>query len=112
MGCDYLETPHPSVRQCEWWPCPRFTRTLATLLNGGVPTLAAMDIVRNVVNNHVLAIAIDEARSNISEGESIAGPLKNPANSPDRHPHGQHRRKKTGELENMLSQVSDAYDFK
>ena len=31
----------------------RFTRTLATLLNGGVPMLTAMQIVRNVVDNDV-----------------------------------------------------------
>lgn len=89
----------------------RFTRTLATLLNGGVPMLAAMDIVRNVVNNHVLAAAIDEARSNISEGESIAGPLKKSGQFPPIVIHMVNIGEKTGELENMLSQVSDAYDF-
>lgn len=89
----------------------RFTRTLATLLNGGVPMLAALDIVRNVVNNHVLAIAIDEARSNISEGESIAGPLKKSGQFPPIVIHMVNIGEKTGELENMLSQVSDAYDF-
>jgi len=89
----------------------RFTRTLATLLNGGVPMLAALDIVRNVVNNHVLALAIDEARSNISEGESIAGPLKKSGQFPPIVIHMVNIGEKTGELENMLSQVSDAYDF-
>lgn len=89
----------------------RFTRTLSTLLNGGVPMLAAMDIVRNVVNNHVLAKAIDEARSNISEGESIAGPLKKSGQFPPIVIHMVNIGEKTGELENMLSQVSDAYDF-
>ncbi|MGZ3781456.1 MAG: type II secretion system inner membrane protein GspF [Pseudobdellovibrionaceae bacterium] len=89
----------------------RFTRTLATLLNGGVPMLAALDIVRNVVNNHVLAAAIDEARSNISEGESIAGPLKKSGQFPPIVIHMVNIGEKTGELENMLAQVSDAYDF-
>ncbi|UXR63859.1 type II secretion system inner membrane protein GspF [Bdellovibrio bacteriovorus] len=89
----------------------RFTRTLATLLNGGVPMLAALDIVRNVVDNHVLALAIDEARSNISEGESIAGPLKKSGQFPPIVIHMVNIGEKTGELENMLSQVSDAYDF-
>ncbi|KYG64267.1 type II secretion system protein GspF [Bdellovibrio bacteriovorus] len=89
----------------------RFTRTLATLLTGGVPMLAALDIVRNVVNNHVLAQAIDEARSNISEGESIAGPLKKSGQFPPIVIHMVNIGEKTGELENMLSQVSDAYDF-
>lgn len=89
----------------------RFTRTLATLLNGGVPMLAALTIVRNVVNNHALAMAIDEARSNISEGESIAGPLKKSGRFPPIVIHMVNIGEKTGELENMLTQVSDAYDF-
>lgn len=89
----------------------RFTRTLATLLNGGVPMLAAMQIVRNVVDNAVLAKAIDEARSNISEGESISGPLKKSQEFPPIVIHMVNIGEKTGELENMLIQVSDAYDF-
>lgn len=89
----------------------RFTRTLATLLNGGVPMLAAMDIVRNVVDNQIIANAIDEARNNISEGESIAGPLKKSGQFPPIVIHMVNIGEKTGELENMLTQVSDAYDF-
>lgn len=89
----------------------RFTRTLSTLLNGGVPMLTALDIVRNVVNNHVIATAIDDARSNISEGESISGPLKKSGQFPPIVIHMVNIGEKTGELENMLTQVSDAYDF-
>ncbi|HVK62300.1 MAG TPA: type II secretion system inner membrane protein GspF [Bdellovibrionales bacterium] len=89
----------------------RFTRTLATLLQGGVPMLQAMDIVRNVVGNSVLASAIDDARNNISEGESVAGPLKRSGEFPPIVTHMINIGEKTGELENMLTQVSDSYDF-
>ncbi|MGZ5279703.1 MAG: type II secretion system F family protein [Pseudobdellovibrionaceae bacterium] len=89
----------------------RFTRTLATLLNGGVPMLNAMQIVRNVVDNDILAEAIDDARGNISEGESIAGPLKKSGQFPPIVIHMVNIGEKTGDLENMLVQVSDAYDF-
>ncbi|OFZ29797.1 MAG: type II secretion system protein GspF [Bdellovibrionales bacterium RIFCSPHIGHO2_01_FULL_40_29] len=89
----------------------RFTRTLATLLNGGVPMLNALDIVRNVVDNHVIALAIDEAKSNISEGESIAGPLKKSGHFPPLVVHMVNIGEKTGDLENMLTLVADAYDF-
>lgn len=89
----------------------RFTRTLSTLLNGGVPMLAAMSIVRNVVDNEVIAAAIDVGRENISEGESIAGPLKKSGQFPPIVIHMINIGEKTGELENMLLQVSDAYDF-
>jgi general secretion pathway protein F len=89
----------------------RFTRTLATLLTGGVPMLNAMQIVRNVVDNDIIAVAIDEARSNISEGESISGPLKKSGQFPPIVIHMVNIGEKTGELENMLLQVADAYDF-
>ena len=89
----------------------RFTRTLSTLLTGGVPMLQAMDIVKNVVNNAVLTQAIENARDNISEGESIAGPLKKSGQFPPIVIHMINIGEKTGDLENMLSQVSDSYDF-
>jgi len=89
----------------------RFTRTLSTLLTGGVPMLQAMDIVKNVVDNSVLAAAIEDARNNISEGESIAGPLKRSEQFPPIVIHMINIGEKTGELENMLTQVSDSYDF-
>jgi general secretion pathway protein F len=89
----------------------RFTRTLSTLLTGGVPMLMAMDIVKNVVDNHIISDAIDDARSNISEGESISGPLKKSGQFPSIVIDMVSIGEKTGELENMLAQVSDAYDF-
>lgn len=106
--CLKLPIVGPTVRMVA---VSRFTRTLSTLLVGGVPVLAAMDIVRNVVDNHILATAIDEARSNISEGESIAGPLKRSGQFPPIVIHMISIGEKTGELENMLSQVADAFDF-
>jgi general secretion pathway protein F len=89
----------------------RFTRTLSTLLTGGVPMLGAMQIVRNVVSNEIIARAIDVARDNISEGESIAAPLKKSGQFPPLVIHMINIGEKTGELENMLTQVSDSYDF-
>lgn len=73
--------------------------------------LSAMGIVRNVVNNETLARAIDDARDNISEGETIAGPLKKSGQFPPIVIHMIKIGEKTGELEHMLSQVSDSYDF-
>ncbi len=89
----------------------RFTRTLATLLQGGVPMLQAMDIVKNVVGNQILAAAIEDARNNISEGESIAAPLRRSEQFPPIVTHMVAIGEKTGDLENMLSQISDSYDF-
>jgi general secretion pathway protein F len=73
--------------------------------------LSAMTIVRNVVDNEVIGQAIDVGRENISEGESIAGPLRKSGQFPPMVIHMINIGEKTGELENMLSQVSDSYDF-
>ncbi len=89
----------------------RFTRTLSTLLAGGVAMLQAMDIVRNVVGNQVLADAIDEARNNIREGESIAAPLKRSGQFFPIVIHMIAIGEKTGDLEAMLQQVSNSFDF-
>lgn len=89
----------------------RFTRTLSTLLNGGVQMLDALDIVKRVVGNDVIAKAVEQARANISEGENIAGPMARSGQFPPLVVHMIRIGEKTGDLENMLTQVADAYDF-
>jgi general secretion pathway protein F len=88
----------------------RFTRTLATLLKSGVPLLAAMDIVRNVVGNVRLAEVIDQARQAIQEGESIAAPLKRSGEFPPLVHHMVAIGERSGSLEEMLGNVADAYE--
>ena len=89
----------------------RFAKTLSTLLAGGVPMLNAFDIVKNVVDNSVFEKILMEAKENVSEGESVAGPLKKSGEFPPIVTHMIAIGEKTGDLENMLTQVADAYDF-
>ena len=88
----------------------RFTRTLGTLLKSGVPAILSFDIVKNVVNNIVIAKAIEDARENIREGESISEPLKRSKLFPSVVTHMIAVGEKSGQLEEMLLRVSDAYD--
>lgn len=88
----------------------RFTRTLSTLLAGGIPLLEAMDITRRVVINRVLADAIGSAGENIREGESIAVPLAESGVFPPMVTHMISVGEATGELEDMLVKVAEAYD--
>jgi general secretion pathway protein F len=88
----------------------RFTRTLATLLRSGVPLLTAMDIVKNIVGNTRLATVIEESRDSIREGESIAAPLKRSGEFPPLVYHMVAIGEKSGQLEEMLKNVADAYD--
>ena len=97
----------PLIRQVA---VARFSRTLATLLKSGVPLLTALDIVRNIVGNTRLAAVIEEARESIKEGESIAAPLKRSGEFPPLVYHMIAIGEKSGELEEMLGNVANAYD--
>jgi general secretion pathway protein F len=88
----------------------RFARTLATLLSAGVAILTAMDIVRAVLNNAVLEKVVEEAINSIREGQSIADPLKRSKRFPPIVTHMIAVGEKSGQLEQMLGNVADAYD--
>jgi general secretion pathway protein F len=88
----------------------RFAKTLATLLASGVQLLTAMDIVRNIVSNTLLADVIDKARDAIREGESIAAPLKRSGQFPPLVFHMIAIGEKSGQLEEMLQNVAKSYE--
>jgi general secretion pathway protein F len=88
----------------------RFSKTLATLLSSGVPIITAMDITKGVLGNVVLEKVIVEASSSISEGESIADPLKASGRFPPIVTHMIAIGERSGQLEEMLQNVSDSYD--
>jgi general secretion pathway protein F len=88
----------------------RFARTLATLLGAGVPLLQAMGIVRDVLGNAALEQVIEDATGSIREGQSIADPLKASGRFPPLVTHMIAIGEKSGELEDMLENVANAYD--
>lgn len=88
----------------------RFARTLATLLASGVPLLKAMDIVKNVLGNVELQNVVSQAIGSIREGESIADPLRRSGRFPPMVTHMIAVGEKSGQLEEMLENVSRAYE--
>ncbi len=88
----------------------RFTRTLATLLAGGLPITRALDAARDVADNTVLGRAIDRARESITEGQSVAQPLRASGEFPPLVTHMIEVGERSGELEAMLGKVADTYD--
>lgn len=88
----------------------RFSRTLATLLNSGVPLLVSMDIVKNIVSNVVLQRAIEETKNSVKEGASVAEPLKQSGEFPPIVTHMIAIGEKTGQMEKMLERIADSYD--
>jgi general secretion pathway protein F len=88
----------------------RFASTLSSLLASGVQLLRAMDIVRAVIGNAALEKVVEDAASAIREGESIAEPLKRSKKFPPIVTHMIAVGEKSGQLEQMLSAVSESYE--
>jgi general secretion pathway protein F len=88
----------------------RFTRTLSTLLASGVPMITSMDIVKAVVNNTVLSKALEDAKDRVREGEALSEPLKRSGIFPSMVIQMITVGERSGEIEGMLSKVSEAFD--
>jgi general secretion pathway protein F len=88
----------------------RFSRTLSTLLASGVALLPAMDIVKSVLENVQLESVVKTAIGSIREGESIAEPLRRSGYFPPMVTHMIAVGEKSGQLEQMLLNVSRAYE--
>jgi general secretion pathway protein F len=83
---------------------------MSTLLGSGVPILTAMGIAKNLVGNEPIAKAVQSARENITEGQSIAEPLRRSGEFPPLVIHMIAIGERTGELPGMLKNVSETYE--
>ena len=88
----------------------RFCRTLATLLQSGVPLLSSLEIVRNVVNNVLIGEAIGKAAKEVEEGKGLSGPLTESGLFPPLVTEMIAVGEQTGTLEKMLNRVATAYE--
>jgi len=88
----------------------RFARTLATMLQSGVPMLRALDTAKQIMGNVVLQKAIEEAKIAVMEGDSLASTLKRSGEFPATMIHMVAVGEKAGQLEQMLERVAEAYD--
>lgn len=88
----------------------RFSRTLGTLLQSGVPILEGLAIVKGAIANAVLEKAVGEVHDSIREGESIAAPLGESGLFDDLVVNMIDVGEATGTLDNMLLKVADTYD--
>ncbi len=88
----------------------RFSRTLSTLLSSGVPILDALEITAKTSGNKVIEDSILAARISISEGETIAEPLKQVGAFPPMVTQMIAIGEAAGNLDDMLNKVADFYD--
>ena len=88
----------------------RFTRTLGTLIEAGVPILEALNITRNTAGNEVFARAIGEVHDSVREGETFADPLRASKVCDPIVVNMVDVGEETGDLDKMLLKVADTYD--
>jgi type II secretory pathway component PulF len=88
----------------------RFSKTLATLLQSGVNAVQSLEITSHVVQNRVIADATDHIRERILEGADIATPLKATGVFPALVGYMVAVGEQSGELEQMLDRIANAYD--
>jgi len=88
----------------------RITRTLSTLVSGGVPMLEALKITSSTANNILLETAILDSRQKVSEGKSLTDALKETGHFPFMLTQMVSVGEATGTLDEMLTKMADFYD--
>ena len=88
----------------------RFSRTLGTLMESGVPVLQALTIVKETLNNEVIAKAVQEIHDSVREGEPMAAPVEANRIFPPIFGGMVEVGEETGELPAMLLKVADLYE--
>ncbi|MBI4831352.1 MAG: type II secretion system F family protein, partial [Candidatus Lindowbacteria bacterium] len=88
----------------------RFARTLGTLAQSGVNLMDSLEIVKNIVNNRIIARSIDEAQESVRKGEDLASSLKRSKTFPPVVTHMVALGERSGQLDEMLLRVADTLD--
>jgi general secretion pathway protein F len=88
----------------------RFSRTLGTLIAGGVPLLPALQIVREVVENTYIASQVRSISERITEGQNISRPLGESQVFPPMAVRMLAVGEEVGKLVEMLFKIADIYD--
>jgi len=88
----------------------RVTRTLATLISGGVPMLEALKITSTTAGNVIIEKEIIDARKLVSEGKTMAESFKMSGKFPTMMLQMINVGEATGTLDEMLSKLAAFYD--
>ncbi|MDX1622698.1 MAG: type II secretion system F family protein [Gemmatimonadota bacterium] len=88
----------------------RFSRTLGTLVQSGVPILEGLEITARTAGNKIVEEAVMESRVSIAGGETIAEPLKKSDVFPPMVIQMINVGEQTGGLDEMLGKIADFYD--
>ena len=88
----------------------KFTRTLSTMLQSGVPILDALQVVARTSGNMIVERAVLRVAASIAEGRPIAEPLEESGVFPNMVVQMIHVGESVGALDTMLEKIADFYD--
>jgi len=88
----------------------KFTRTLGTMLQSGVPILESLNVVARTAGNKIIEMAVFRVTDSISEGRAIAEPLEETGVFPGMVVQMINVGEATGALDVMLTKIADFYD--
>jgi type II secretory pathway component PulF len=88
----------------------QFARTLATLLQNGVPVLTALKITEQIVPNKIVREAIARTREEVTDGKTIAQPLARSKLFPQLMIDLLKIGEDTGDVPASLNNVADTYE--
>jgi len=88
----------------------KFTRTLSTMLQSGVPILDALQVVAKTAGNKVIEAAVFRVADSIAEGRPIAEPLEESGVFPNMVVQMINVGESVGALDTMLAKIADFYD--
>ncbi len=88
----------------------RFSRTLSTLLHGGVPIITALDVVQKTIGNLNMTTALLHAKNDIKEGVGLAVSLAQSKVFTPMVIQMVSIGEESGELDKMLEKIADFYE--
>ena len=88
----------------------RFSRTLSTLLTGGVPIITALEVVKKTIGNLSMIVALEKAQSGIKEGISLAATLAQSKVFTPMVVQMVSIGEESGALDKMLEKIADFYE--
>ncbi len=88
----------------------KFTRTLSTMLQSGVPILEALQVVAKTAGNKIIERAVFRVSHAIAEGRPIAEPLAETGVFPNMVVQMINVGESVGALDTMLEKIADFYD--
>ena len=88
----------------------KFTRTLSTMLQSGVPILDALQVVAKTAGNKIIEAAVFRVADSIAEGRPIAEPLEESGVFPNMVVQMINVGESVGALDTMLAKIADFYD--